>query len=298
MKPISVSFRQLEYVISVADSGSTSSAARLLNVSQPSVSVAVAGLEEHLGQQLFQRISGHGLQLTPYGRQKLPELRRLLSQAEGTLARDTSNAQPYRLTLGVFSTLAPLYVPKLMRLFAETYPGSRVDLVEDDLQGLVLGLEAGRIDLALLYDVGLPSDITSVVLKDIRPYGLVAEDHRLADAGTVELRELLEDPLVLINLPHSRSFFLSLAQMEGIPVTIAAETGSIEMVRSMVANGFGVGLLATHIPYDQVYDGRRISRLELAGNVPPHRIVMARSSDLPISAASSAFLDLARVAVR
>lgn len=69
------------------------------------------------------------------------------------------------------------------------------------------------------------------------------------------------------------------------------------MARSMVANGLGVGLLATDIPYAQTYDGRSVVRVEIAGEVPQHRIVMATAASLPSTRSSAAFLEVAVAAL-
>jgi DNA-binding transcriptional LysR family regulator len=290
--PVPFNLRQVGYALAVADKGSTAAAARALNVSQPSVSQAVTQLEAHFGQPLFRRTSGHGLQVTPFGRSKIPEFRRLLDQADWVFSARPADVVAHKLTLGVFSTVGPRYVPKLVRLFAERFPGSRVELVEDDLRGLVDGLTSGRIDLAIMYDVGLPAGLHLTSLKEVRPYALVHEGHPLANSTTVFVRDLLQDPLILISLPYSRSFFLSIAQSQGLPVTIALETKSIEMVRSMVANKLGFSLLATDIAHDATYDGQGVRRLEISDDIPPHKIVLAASASLPLTEASKAFRDL------
>jgi DNA-binding transcriptional LysR family regulator len=294
--PVPFSLRQLRYALAVAEKGSTAAAARSLNVSQPSVSQAVAQLEGHFEQALFQRASGHGLQITPFGRSKIPEFRRLLDQAEAVFSSSTAGIISHKLTLGVFSTVGPRYVPRLIRLFQERFPGSRVELIEDDLRGLVAGLSAGEIDLAILYDVGLPAGLSLTTLKDVRPYALVHEGHPLANRDLVGLAELLVDPFILINLPHSRGFFLSIAQSQGLPVKVALEAKSIEMVRSMVANRLGFSLLATDIAHDMTYDGQGVKRLEISDDVPPHKIVLAASASLPLTEASKAFRELALAA--
>ncbi|WP_313606571.1 LysR family transcriptional regulator [Rhizobium sp.] len=290
--PVPFNLRQVGYALAVADHGSTAAAARALNVSQPSVSQAVTQLEAHFGQPLFRRTSGHGLQVTPFGRLKIPEFRRLLSQAEQVFSARAADLMCHKLTLGVFSTVGPRYVPGLVRLFTERFPGSHVELVEDDLRGLVDGLTSGRIDLAIMYDVGLPTGLHVTNLKEVRPYALVHEEHHLANEKTVFVRDLLGDPLILISLPFSRDFFLSIAQSQGLPVTIALETKSIEMVRSMVANKLGFSLLATDIAHEVTYDGQGVRRLEISDDIPPHKIVLAAAAVLPLTEASKAFRDL------
>lgn len=288
MQAIPVSLRQVTYLLAVAETGTTAAAARAVNVSQPSVSHAVAQIETHFGQPLFLRLPGQGMQPTPFGRQKLAALERLVIQARAILAPATGPGG--ELTLGVYSTLGPRHAPRLIRGFTDKHPGTRVTLIEGDLTELAHGLRRGRIDLALVYDAGLAADLVLTPLQAVPPHALVAPDHRLADAGAVSLAELAADPVVLINLPHSRGYFLSLFQIAGMTPHIAAETGSIEMLRAMVANGLGVGLLATDLPHDLAYDGGRVVRLALTGGLPPSRIAIARAAALPPTATAIAFV--------
>ncbi|WP_295046476.1 LysR family transcriptional regulator [uncultured Paracoccus sp.] len=289
MKPIPIGLRQIAYLLAVAETGSTAAAARAVNVSQPSVSQAVAQIEAHFGQPLFLRMAGQGMQPTPFGRQKLTTLEGLVAQARAALAPATG--PDGELVLGVYSTLGPRYAPRLIRGFADRHPGARITLVEGDLAELAQGLRRGRIDLALVYDAGLPADLALTPLQAVPPHALVPPDHRLAAAGDVSLADLAADPVVLINLPHSLGYFLSLFQIAGVTPRIAAETASVEMLRAMVANGLGVGLLATDLPHDLAYDGGRVARLALRDNLPPSRIAISRAASLPPTATATAFLE-------
>lgn len=285
---IPFSLRQMTYLLAVAETGSTAAAARVVNVSQPSVSQAVAQIEAHFGQLLFLRLPGQGMIPTPFGRQKLVAIEGLMAQARAALAPATGPEG--ELVLGAYSTLGPRHAPRLIRRFAERHPGAQITLIEGDLAELEHGLRRGRIDLALVYDAGLPADLVLTPLRQVPPHALVPPDHRLADAGAVSLKDLAGDPFVLINLPHSRGYFLSLFQICGVTPRITAETASIEMPRAMVANGFGVGLLATDLPHDLAYDGGRVARLTLTDSLPSSRIAIARPAALPPTTTADAFL--------
>ncbi|MFX0542000.1 LysR family transcriptional regulator [Roseovarius sp. S4756] len=287
MKPIPITLRQIDYVIASADTGSTAAAARLLSVSQPSVSLAIAKVEAHLGRPLFARAAGQGVLPTAFGRLKLGELRQLRARAERVLV--VGDATPDVMDLGVFSTLGPRYAPALVRRFEQAHPGTRIRLHEGDIEALSNWLESGQINVALTYDFGLPSTCHIMPLANVRPYGLLPAGHRLAGRNEVTLAELLCDPLILMSLPQSRGYFLTLAQMHGVTPQIAYETGSVEMLRSMVANGMGVGLMATDIPHGTAYDGGAIIRMPLAGDLVAHRIALVRSKRLQTDAVTQAF---------
>ncbi|MFP7571677.1 LysR family transcriptional regulator [Marivita sp. S2033] len=291
MVPIPITLRQIDYVIATADTGSTASAARFLNVSQPSVSLALSKVETHLGRPLFVRTAGQGVALTAFGQRKLGEFRTLRRQAQTILG--AGDDAPEVVTLGVFSTLGPRYAPRLVREFERTNASARVHLREGDIETLTGWLESGQIDVALIYDFGLPSSLDVTPLADVRPYGVLPGHHHLTDRHSISMAELLEDPLILVNLPHSRGYFLTLAQMHGITPRIAFETGSVEMLRAMVANGMGVGLLATDIPHDTAYDTQPVVHMPLSGDLAPHRIALARIRQLRGSRATDAFCDYA-----
>jgi DNA-binding transcriptional LysR family regulator len=295
MKPIPLTLRQIEYILATADCGSTAAAARALNVSQPSVSLALSKVEDHFGRALFTRAAGQGVTLTSFGVQKLGTLRRLVEDARQVLDVDTPEHEVVHL--GVFSTLGPRYAPSLVRRFQARYPNAKIQLHEANLLTLADWLDRGQIDVALMYDFGLPSDLRILPLAEIRPYGLVSGGHRLAGRSTVNITELLQDPLILMNLPHSRSYFLTLAQMHGINPEIAHETSSVEMLRSMVANDLGVGLLATDVPHDRAYDSQPLVRLPLTGDLAPHRIALAQSKRLRARPAVADFCKFAAEAL-
>lgn len=295
MQPIPISLRQIAYVMAVAETGSTAAAARASHVSQPSVSQAVAQIEAHFGHPLFLRLPGQGMRPTPFGRQKLAALASLMAHARTALSPAAGPAG--ELILGVYSTLGPRYAPRLVRGFTARYPAARITLAEGDLAELVRGLRSGRIDLALVYDADLPADLDLSPLGAVPPHALVGPDHPLAGAGAVSLRDLAGDPMVLINLPHSRGYFLSLFQIIGAAPRIIAETGSIEMLRAMVANGMGTGLLATDLPHDLSYDGGCVVRLALTDPLPPSRIALARARGLHPTETAAAFVDFAAQAL-
>jgi len=75
-----ITVRKLAYFAQAAQDGSATRAARALHVSQPSVSAAIRELEETLGCKLFHRRQAQGLELTPFGVEKLREAREILSQ--------------------------------------------------------------------------------------------------------------------------------------------------------------------------------------------------------------------------
>ncbi len=248
--PVSrISLRLLRYFAATAESGSTTAAARLLNVSQPSISVAIRELETLFEEALFARDAGARMTLTRFGVRKLAEARHILGAATAFEVDKSGDGAAGEVQIGVFRTLAPVYLPVLLRLARERYPNLAVRFVEGDLAQLEDWLHGGQIELALSYDVGMPDHLERELLAELRPYGLVSAGSRLARRrGSVSLHELAQEPLILIDLPHSREFLMAPFWQYGLQPEVRYRATSLELARGMVANGLGVALLITQAP--------------------------------------------------
>ncbi|HXZ09173.1 MAG TPA: LysR family transcriptional regulator [Paraburkholderia sp.] len=241
-----ISLRLLRYFTAAADTGSTTAAAKQLNVSQPSISVAIRELEALFEEALFARESGAKMTLTNFGVRKLSEARQLLTAAAAFEADDSGDAASGEVQIGIFTTLAPVYLPVLLRIARTRFPNLKVRFVEGDLAQLEDWLHSSHIELALTYDVGLPPEIDRECLAQLRPYGLVPASSRLAKTrGGVSLHDLAKEPLILIDLPHSREFLMAPFWQCGLSPEVRYKATSLELVRGMVANGLGVALVIT-----------------------------------------------------
>ncbi|UIF90260.1 LysR family transcriptional regulator [Cupriavidus sp. UYPR2.512] len=244
-----VSLRLLRYFAATAETGSTTAAARLLNVSQPSISVAIRELETLFEEALFARDVGARMTLTRFGVRKLAEARHILGAATAFEVDKSGDAAAGEVQIGVFRTLAPVYLPVVLRLARERYPKLSVRFVEGDLAQLEDWLHGGQIELALTYDVGMPDDIERELLAELRPYGLLPAGSRLARRkGSLSLHELAQEPLILIDLPHSREFLMAPFWQLGLQPEVRYRATSLELARGMVANGLGAALLITQAP--------------------------------------------------
>ena len=101
-------FGQLETFLTVAEVLSFAGAARLLGVSQPAISQAIARLEEILGADLFERRRGAPVGLTQVGQAMLPKAKMLLFMVDTQMGHAIEIAQSKRgaLTIGFHTSLA------------------------------------------------------------------------------------------------------------------------------------------------------------------------------------------------
>ena len=275
---IHFSLRQLEYLVAAAQHGGAARAAQALHVSQPSISKAIGELEALWDERLFVRLHARGLELTAAGAARVRQARAVLRQAESLLA-PRAVALEGRLRVGCLSTLGPRYLPDILSRLRTAHPAIEVELVEGDIESLTRQLERGSLDVALLYDLGLARGVRLEPVAELRPYALLPWGHALARQPRLRLAELAREPLILISLPHSRDYFLSLFRAAGVTPRIAHESPSMEMVRTLVANGLGVSLLTTRPARDTGYDGKRIACRALLGPLQAQSVVLAYPAD-------------------
>ncbi|MBT4233140.1 MAG: LysR family transcriptional regulator, partial [Marinovum sp.] len=253
--------RQLEYLVACVDNRSIAKAAKLMNVSQPTISVAISKLEAQFGVQLLLRHHSQGVSATPSANNILTSARSLLAHAEDLQrqAMLTGTAIAGDLRLGSFSTLAPLILPGLIRTYTQSYPDVRIHIQEGTEEQLLKNLYDGQLDIAMLYDVGLPENLRRVELALRRPYIALPFGHHLAEYPAVRLSQLVDEPLILLDIAPSRQFFLSLFKTAGLTPKIAHTSPSLELVRGMVGHGLGYSILVTRPHGDMTYDGKKLA---------------------------------------
>lgn len=275
---IQYTLRQATYFVAVADHGSIVGAAASLNVAQPSVSSAVAKLEDLLGVQLFIRHHAQGVSLTPAGQRMLIEMRALLGHAGDVLNSAARSGEEVigLFEVGCFLTIASFYMPQLINSFQSAYPDAEIKLTEGMQEDLVNGLESGQFELAVMYDIDLPSKLETEPLANFPPYILLPEGHKFAKRKSLKLEDMIAEPMILLDIPPSSRYFTTLFIHLGFEPNIRYRSPSFETVRSMVGNGFGFSVLVTQPASDLTYDGKRIVAIPLSDDVPQGQIVLAR----------------------
>ena len=145
------SLRQLEYALALADTLNFRAAAERCNVSQPSLSVQLAQLEEAIGVRLFERDRRRVL-VTPQGEEVLERARRVLRQADDLEISARRAADPFSgmMKIGVIPTIAPYLLPRVAPALRNDYPGLRLFWSEDRTPELVRLLERGTLDALLV----------------------------------------------------------------------------------------------------------------------------------------------------
>ena len=237
--------KQLEYFVAVAKMSNFRKAAQKLQVSQPTLTLQIAAMEEEMGMQLFDR-SRAGTLLSPAGRDLLPLARDILEHyqhltdiAEG---RGSELAGTFRM--GVSPTIGPILLPKVLPQLHKRYPGLQLHVREDIPKQLEAGLEEGKYDIILTV---LPMYAGANKIRPLFTEPLkvvVLAEHPLANKQKLNGRDLLQQPMLSIDeTHHMHKQIMGLCDRYGARLLRQYECNSLSAMRLMLLMGMGIAIL-------------------------------------------------------
>jgi LysR family nitrogen assimilation transcriptional regulator len=260
-----MNLNQLETFVHVAEHGSFSKAALVLNVAQPALSRQVRALEIELREPLFLR-HGRGVQLTDTGSRLLEHchgILHLVSQAKDDLAAQR-NEPVGHIAIAMPPTLARHLTLPLIRAFRKELPKARLSVIEGFSTHITEWLVSGRADLGLVYS---PEPLPSLEILPLRDERLcLVSPAGDAPSGPVKLRQLSKYPLVMPERGHSfRKLMESAAAMAGVELRVEWEVSSVPAILDLVSAGIGHAALAE----DAIRPFQHLKRLAVTPLVQP-----------------------------
>lgn len=240
-----MNLKQLEYFVSVAELGSFSKAALVLNIAQPALSRHVRLLETDLHTVLLTR-NGRGVMLTEAGKRLYDHgvsVLQLMAHVREDIEtnRDTPSG---RIVVGLPPSFSRWCTLPLVEAFKTTLPQARLSIVEGLSAHLAEWIATGRADLAVLLnpDPNPALDIQPIVDE---PVCLVGTAAKLGD-GERELAfaEMASLPLILPERTHAiRKLLETQSALQGVKMHVAWEISSIASILTLVGAGYGYALL-------------------------------------------------------
>ena len=152
-------FRQLQYVLKVAECGSITKAANELYMAQPSLSNCIGKVEKELGVLLFDR-SVNPIQLTLAGEEYVKEAKRILYIQEQLQKKlqDISQVSRRRVRIGISHERGIFMLPRILPVFRERFPEVSVEVVPGSHKKLSSLLSEGMLDIVMLPTIEKTAD--------------------------------------------------------------------------------------------------------------------------------------------
>jgi LysR family hydrogen peroxide-inducible transcriptional activator len=150
------------------------------------------------------------------------------------------------ISVGVIPTIAPYYLPPILATFSRKYAEARVTVTEEITPFLLERLRAGTMDVAI---VALPlqarrDEFQSISLMVEKLYAVLPRRHNLAKQHVVALRELQDDPFVLLRDGHCfRETAFAACKRARLNPKVVFESGQFSSILSMVGAGLGVSIV-------------------------------------------------------
>ncbi len=239
--------RQLKVFESVARNLSFTRASEELHTTQPTVSIQLKQLADIIGQPLLEQI-GKRIYLTDVGRELLKVCREIfdsLSRFE-MLMSDMKGVKAGKLNLAIIST-SKYFVPRLLGLFCQHYPGLDVSLKVENRERLLQRMTENMDDL---YVLGQPPEHMDVELKPFLENPMVvlaARDHPLANIKNISPERLVEEPFLMREAGSgTRLVTEKFFNERGLRLKVRMELGSSEAIKQAVAGGLGIAVLSAH----------------------------------------------------
>jgi len=140
---------QLRTFIAIAESGSFTRAAEVVNKTQSAVSMQMKRLEERISRPIFAR-DGRASKLTEDGQRLLDYARRIVKLNMETVAAFSETGLSGRVRLGVPDDYADRYLPEIMARFSRAYPGVELSVICEPSIDLLERIDANELDLAII----------------------------------------------------------------------------------------------------------------------------------------------------
>ena len=289
--------RQLAAFVAVVERKSFSRAAEQLGLSQPAVSLQVAGLEKRVGRRLLDR-SGRRVEPTEAGSVLYRRAQRLLQLEEQLLEEVAGGDGEITGTVEIGASTGPgdNVVPLLLCDFQRANPAVHVSLAISDTQTVVDRVADRELELGV---VGAARRHRSVVFEPLfRDEVVLACPPGHAFAGrAISVEELRNEPLIVMQEGAGvRQVIEDELRRAGTrlrDLDVQLELGLQESVKSAVIAGYGVSFISRSAVEAELAAGAiAVSRVE--GLEPAREISLVRSSGRALTRASEAFVAFAR----
>ncbi|MFK0083807.1 LysR substrate-binding domain-containing protein [Glutamicibacter sp. NPDC090743] len=287
--------RQIECLRAVGQYGSIAAAAQALMLSASAVSGALNELDRAFNTQLTVRRKAHGVSLTASGEYVLTEGRNLLQLAEDldAMAAEAGAVLRGRVRIGCYQSLAPTVLVELLDEYLKRYPQVQVDFFAGTQEQIHRKLQAGELDLAVVYDFGMPDGLKQRVLQISEPVVVLPPAHPLAQQPKIALAQLVSEPMILLDVQPSREHTNMLFAAAGLTPWIRYRTTDFEATRSMVARNMGYAILIQRPQGDRSYEGKELAVRGIHPVVSKVRVCLVSPEALRPSRAVAAMHELA-----
>jgi DNA-binding transcriptional LysR family regulator len=256
-----VEIRQLRAFVAIAESGTFTSGAQRVHVTQAAISMQIRQLENEIGARVFVRAPRHVI-LTEAGEHLLRRARQILREHDAAVDEiaELAGAERGRLRIGSASAMVLTdQLPRILTELRKQHPRAEIAVTSGTSEALVEQILAGELDIAF---VSLPVDARGIQTERLSEDQLVAiasPRHKLAKQKTISAYTLAGERLILGERGgNTRRLIDQFFAQAGVTLKVAMELSRQAAIRRMVEEDMGVGIVPFESAREEVEKGRLV----------------------------------------
>ena len=279
---------QLRTFYAVAREGSFTAAARVLHVSQPTLTSQIQKLESSYGIDLFRR-HGRGVELTETGKQLLQIAHRIISNQDEavTFLRSVNSLEAGHLKIGA---VGPYQAAEILAVFRQSYPGIKVSVNLGNSRDILKDVIDYRADIGIVGRHTNNAMLYSLTYSNPQPIVIVPQSHLWSDRDSVCLSELSNQKMIRRELGSlTRDTFESALARENVTVKFVLEISSKDGIVAAVAQNIGIGVISE----DEHIQSRHVHALRISDIGLKMQVLVVCHADRSKARLINAFFEVA-----
>ncbi|MDW4446916.1 LysR family transcriptional regulator [Staphylococcus saprophyticus] len=238
-------WHHFEYFKQLAQTENMSECAKMLNVSQSTLSRAIKNLEAELGIALFNRV-GRTIKLNKYGIAFLKTTNNIINEMDiyKSNVLDATNVYNGKLVIGFLHSVGVTYILEFLKSFNLAYPNIQLKLIQHDAKRLITMLDDGEVDMIIttISETSQNTHFEPLIVEKL--YVTLHEQHRLSHCSEIAIEALVNEKFILLkpNLLLRQQVDEILKAYQFTP-EISFEGDEVITIATFISSGLGVSIL-------------------------------------------------------
>jgi DNA-binding transcriptional LysR family regulator len=288
-----INLNQLRVFYEAARTGSFTSAARKLCITQPAVTAQIKSFEDQCNLKLFKK-KGRSLYLSEEGSTLYEYIKRIFEYEREVedVIEEMRKLKRGTLRLGTSKAYARYFMPFLISSFREAFPQIKVHLDEGSSMDILRSLLDLKNEVALIARVKEDPNIAFLPFKRDQLMLILSPTHSLAKKKSVFVEELANQPMIMKEMGSgTRKQVNELFSRKGLTPNVLMETSNTEFIKQLVQRGEGISFLVEEAVAAEI-NKKKLTTVPLAGEELFLDVSIAYLKDQHLSHPARAFVDM------
>jgi DNA-binding transcriptional LysR family regulator len=288
-----MNLNQLRVFYEAARTGSFTSAAKKLCITQPAVTAQIKTFEDQCNLKLFKK-KGRSLYLSDEGSTLYEYTRRIFEYEKEVedVIEEMRKLKRGTLRLGTSKAYARYFMPFLISSFHEAFPLIKVHLDEGSSMDILRSLVGLKNEVAVIAKVEEDPNVTFLPFKRDELILILAPTHSLSKKKSVSVEELVHEPMIMKEMGSgTRKQVNDLFSRKGLSPNVLMETSNTEFIKQLVQRGEGISFLVEEAVAAEIKE-KKLTTVPLEGKAPFLDVSIAYLKDQHLSHPARAFVEM------